>query len=537
MPTAMKLPAKTEFKTFAFELKSIDEDQGLVTGYLSTFDNVDEQNDRVQKGAFRKTIAEAKSRMQNGRKFLYPALWMHDPEKPIGGVKDAEEDEHGLLVTMQLDVSTNAQGIPNNQLATMVFSGFKSGFIDELSMGYNAIQKDYQNGIRNLKECRLIESSAVTMLFAANPAALVSAEGVKNILGDNAVFEKSASGKTTWALADRDTKWDSSQANKDIQEYAADGDDLDWAKVAQCFFWIAENPPTKLGDCKLPFVANVDGKMMAIPQGVISCAGVLNGAMGGVDIPSGDIADVKANVAIYYKKMDMTPPWEDKEKSNGNKPMNRKTFEENYAQAACQDLLEDWSDVLLCAFTQSVLDACKIGDTMQSDVQAVLTAFNEQVMAWTAQAQQYGLSQYLTDNAYSPADYTMQNGADSYGYMARGKRPSGKVGARISEATKAVLDDHVNTVNDISKKMQNMSDELAQNAGSLQKKANDLTNLYQSEGQGSAFAEDNSDTGKSNSQGNQSEKRREPSQQTLTRKNQPPQSTEITIDDLEALLA
>lgn len=537
MPTAMKLPAKTEFKSFPFEVKSVDEDQGIITGYLSTYSNVDLQGDRVQKGAFRKTIQEAKMRMQNGRRFLYPALWMHDPEKPIGGVKDAQEDEHGLLVTMQLDISTNAQGIPNNQLATMVFSGFKSGFIDELSMGYNAIQKEYENGIRNLKECRLIESSAVTMLFAANPEAIVSAEGVKNKLGDNAVFEKSASGKTTWALADRDTKWDSGQASKDIQEYAADGDDLDWEKVAQCFFWVAENPPTKLGDCKLPFVAKVGDKMMAIPQGIISCAGAIQGARTPLDIPSGDVAGVKAKVATYYKKMDMTPPWEDKEKSNGNKPMNRKTFEENYADAMCADLLEDWSDVLLCAFTQSILDACKIGDTIETDVQDALDAFNKQVMLWAAQAQQYGLSQYLTDNSYSPADYTMQNGSsssNSYGYMSRRDRPSGKSGARFSEDTKSALSEHVKSVMDVSKKMQNMSDELAAHAGSLEQKANDLTQLYQSEGQGPAFAEDDDNTGKSNTQRYQSEKRREPSR-TLTREKQPHKSTEFTLDDLEVI--
>ncbi len=180
MATRAVLPPKTEFKSFPFELKSVDEDQGIVIGYLSTFGNVDKQKDRVLPHAFAKTIQEAKARKENGRKYLWPALFMHDPEKPIGGCTDAIEDEHGLLVTMQLDISTNAQGIPSNPLATMVFSGFKSGYIDELSMGYNAIQKDYdQQGVRDLKECRLVESSAVVMNFAANPEALVPASGVK----------------------------------------------------------------------------------------------------------------------------------------------------------------------------------------------------------------------------------------------------------------------------------------------------------------------------------------------------------------------
>ena len=545
MPTAMKLPAKTEFKSFPFEVKSVDEDQGIITGYLSTYSNVDLQGDRVQKGAFRKTIQEAKMRMQNGRRFLYPALWMHDPEKPIGGVKDAQEDEHGLLVIMQLDISTNAQGIPNNQLATMVFSGFKSGFIDELSMGYNAIQKEYENGIRNLKECRLIESSAVTMLFAANPEAIVSAEGVKNTAGDiEDMFVKTAAGNANLPIADRDTAWDGSGAHNRVVEWASDSEgNIDAGKMKQCFFWYDSSASDKIGSYKLIFADIKDGKPTAVPKGIFGCAGALGGARGtGVDIPDGDIASVKSKIAGYYSRMakqfdddSITPPWEDDGKSS-RRNMNRKTFEENYADAMCQDLLEDWNDVLLCAFTQSILDACKIGDMIEDDVQTALEAFNKQVMLWAAQAQQYGLSQYLTDNSYSPADYTMQNGSssNSYGYMSRRDKPSGKSGARFSEDTKSALQEHVKSVMDVSKKMQNMSDELAAHAGSLEQKANDLTELYQSEGQGPAFAEDDDKTGKSNTQRYQSEKRREPSR-TLTRTSQPHKSTEFTLDDLEVI--
>src|SRR5256885_1939290 len=156
-PTAM-LARAIEYKNFPFELKSFDEEQGIITGYLSTFGNIDEQKDRVSKGAFKKTIQEAKARTKNGRRFLYPMLWFHSPDQPIGGVKDALEDEHGLLITAQLDISTNAQGMPNNQIATMVFSGFKSGFIDEMSMGYNAIQQEDDGSfdVAKLKKCFMV---------------------------------------------------------------------------------------------------------------------------------------------------------------------------------------------------------------------------------------------------------------------------------------------------------------------------------------------------------------------------------------------
>ncbi|BCL83181.1 hypothetical protein ccbrp13_56460 [Ktedonobacteria bacterium brp13] len=182
-PTYSIKGREVEYKTFSFQLKSFNEDEGTITGYLSTFGNVDLQKDRVVRGAFKKTIQEAYSRKQNGRKYLFAMLWMHDPEQPIGGFTEAEETPEGLLVTAELDISTNAAGIPNNPKATMVFSGFKCGYVDEMSMGYLPIQKEFEGGIRNLKECALLEGSGVTMLFAANPEALVPASGVKNMAG------------------------------------------------------------------------------------------------------------------------------------------------------------------------------------------------------------------------------------------------------------------------------------------------------------------------------------------------------------------
>src|SRR5256885_8635808 len=121
MPTALLTKAPVEYKNFHFELKSVDENQGIIEGYLSTFGNVDYQKDRVIEGAFKKTLAEAKSRMQNkGKKFLWPVLWFHDPDKPIGGCIDAKEDSYGLYTKIQLDITKNAEGVPNNPLANYV---------------------------------------------------------------------------------------------------------------------------------------------------------------------------------------------------------------------------------------------------------------------------------------------------------------------------------------------------------------------------------------------------------------------------------
>lgn len=181
-----------EHKSFTLEVKSVDSDQGIIEGYLSVFNNIDSQKDRVRPGAFKKTIADGIQRKSNkGKKYLWPLLWMHDPEKPIGGFTDALEDKTGLLVTAQLDISTNEQGIPLNPLATSVFSGFKQGYIDELSIGYKAIQKSYEQGtgIRDLAEIQVFEGSAVTMLWAANDAAQVSAVKTLQATKDNKTMD------------------------------------------------------------------------------------------------------------------------------------------------------------------------------------------------------------------------------------------------------------------------------------------------------------------------------------------------------------
>jgi len=55
----------------------------------------------------------------------------------------------------------------------------------------------------------------------------------------------------------------------------------------------------------------VGGKLRAVPRGIQAVANVAMGGRGGVDIPKGDLERVKDHLALYYKKMDETPPWED----------------------------------------------------------------------------------------------------------------------------------------------------------------------------------------------------------------------------------
>ncbi len=530
------LPPKTEFKSFHFERKSIDEDQGIITGYLSTFGNVDLQNDRVAKGAFSKTITEGKSRMQT-RGLIWPALWFHNPEQPIGKVVDVEEDDKGLLITAQLDIATNSQGIPNNPLAVMAFSGFKSGFVSELSMGYIAIQKDYdKQGVRNLKECAIVEASAVTALFAANPDALVSAAGVKSMQG---VQSKTVCGNTNFPLTSKDTEWDGGKADKQIVEWITkDNGDYDFGKLQKiCFYYDADvisssdaTQAQKLSDHKLPYCYIENGKPQICVQRVFDIAGVLNGAHGGLKgVSDADIASIKKKVTTLYNRIakaenddTIKAPFGDDEKRRTMNGQERKDFNDLYQSTMAADCLEDWGD-LINTLTQAMMQLFSMGDQPQEDMTACLEQFGKAVMEWTEKGVTCDLAEYISDRYvenYAPyVPYSLRAGSDC-GYMTRSKRPDGKVGARISSATQQTLEDHQKCLHGFKCALTKMASEIGQ-------KASDLTQLWQEEGQGEPYGnDDDSNDGKSLA-------RREPPP-ALTREDQPLHKS--TEDDLNWLL-
>lgn len=161
-----------ETKTFPFLLKSSNDEEGTIEGYLSVFNVVDQGKDRVLKGAFKRTLQNsAKAASANNSTYLFPMLWQHDDKQPIGGVISAEEDDHGLKTTAQFDMDV--------QRGREAYSAYKKGYMNQLSIGYDVIKKSYDaKGVRDLEELRLWEQSTVT--FAMNEEALVT--GVKTML-------------------------------------------------------------------------------------------------------------------------------------------------------------------------------------------------------------------------------------------------------------------------------------------------------------------------------------------------------------------
>ncbi|MFD1536734.1 hypothetical protein [Nonomuraea guangzhouensis] len=110
-------------------------------------------------------------------------------------------------------------------------------------------------------------------------------------------------------LADRDREWDSAAADKRVRKWAGAEDGPD-EKYREAFLWYDGDNADEFGSFKLPIADVVGGELKVVPRAVISAAGVVDGARGGVDVPKGDIDRIKSHLARYYAKMGDTPPWE-----------------------------------------------------------------------------------------------------------------------------------------------------------------------------------------------------------------------------------
>jgi uncharacterized protein len=156
--TADALIAGRERKFARMELKVL-KDAGAFSGYASLFGEVDLGKDRVERGAFLKSLARkgaAGIRM----------LFQHDPAEPIGAWRVIREDGRGLYVEGVL-----SDGVKR---AREVHELMKARAIDGLSIGFQTMRakSDPKSGVRQILEADLWEISVVT--FPMLPGARIS---------------------------------------------------------------------------------------------------------------------------------------------------------------------------------------------------------------------------------------------------------------------------------------------------------------------------------------------------------------------------
>lgn len=147
--------------------KDADAKKGIVTGYFSTFDNVDSDGDIIRKGAFLKTIREQGPNSQQPR---IKHLMNHNPSMPLGKLTDLKEDSSGLYYESKIGTHT---------LGSDFIKMVESDLITEHSIGYRTMKRnqlqDYEGYMKNpaggwfeLTELKLMEGSSLTA-WGANP--------------------------------------------------------------------------------------------------------------------------------------------------------------------------------------------------------------------------------------------------------------------------------------------------------------------------------------------------------------------------------
>lgn len=140
-------------------IKDVDTSTLTVSGYYSTFGNVDSDGDIMLNGCYTKTIMESGPKGKN--RIMH--LLQHDRWQPLGKPSVLIEDAKGLYFeTKLIDTSYGSDAIKL----------YEAGVITEHSVGFNTIKSDTKDGFNEIKEVRLWEGSSVT--WGANELALVT---------------------------------------------------------------------------------------------------------------------------------------------------------------------------------------------------------------------------------------------------------------------------------------------------------------------------------------------------------------------------
>lgn len=265
-----------------FRIKRMDLETGEFEGLASVYGVADRHGDIVEKGAFTKTIQEKGGQV--------PLLWQHHPSDVIGIAELFDTDE-ALTVKGKLNLQVHQ--------AQEALALLKQKAINGLSIGFTTVKEAFEGGLRLLKEISLWEVSVVT--FPANEEALVT--DVKNIIP----FQN-------LPLASREHAWDRTEARDRVKSWACFDDGLATStiqkKFSKCFVWCDKEGPNVVASYQLPIADIIDGRLTAVPRAIFAAAASVQGARGGVDIPSADMQKVKAHLGRYFKKMDLTAPWE-----------------------------------------------------------------------------------------------------------------------------------------------------------------------------------------------------------------------------------
>lgn len=163
MDTKYKNGERLEKSVSSIKFKAGPQDglaEGEFTAYAAVFNNIDSYGDKIIKGAFADTLSE-----WNATDNFIPLLFGHnlsDPDFNLGAILDAVEDDNGLLVHGQLDLT--------NSKSMQVYKMLKGKRLNQLSFAYVVNegawvenQNEGGGGFYELRALELLEVSLVTV--------------------------------------------------------------------------------------------------------------------------------------------------------------------------------------------------------------------------------------------------------------------------------------------------------------------------------------------------------------------------------------
>ena len=163
-----------EFKQLSYNLKELDEAQGIVMAYANAYNNEDSDKDISAFGSFEKTVKENFKRIR--------VLKDHDPKMMIGvPLMIDTDDTYGLMTTTKFNMDKQM----GRDMFTDVKLMYDNGLNAELSIGYNVMQRDQKN-TNIITEYKLREYSFLSS-WAANELSTV--QGMKSIKSTYGILE------------------------------------------------------------------------------------------------------------------------------------------------------------------------------------------------------------------------------------------------------------------------------------------------------------------------------------------------------------
>lgn len=262
---------------------------GFIEGHASTFDNIDRQDDIIERGAFDDTLTKLK-----GRGKILPMLWGHDTRELIGGFPalGMKEDDKGLAVKGEINLET--------QRGREAFSLAKQGVLTAFSIGFQIIESVMDNDfIRTISGIDLMEISLVSI--PANEEATITSVKSDGIVPFQDLPILTVDGKVATAQP-----WNVEKALANVKKFT---DSLEEATSAyKGAFLVFDSEHSKDHDAYRVQIADIiDGKMVILPRAMFAAAVTIQANT----IKMGDKGRMAIKVAVtkYYEKMGLECPF------------------------------------------------------------------------------------------------------------------------------------------------------------------------------------------------------------------------------------